>query len=158
MKVVEWIGYDEMERRKLPGSIGGTGGWVHGQTWPEYLDAMCLSNDDPHLPYYKALREAVVKDSIRVGGDEHQQSMTPVFDDGTVGAFSYRAWGRLLAAIWNTEENTNKYSYMDFYMSCLVDTVRLVDRNQPEDQDNGKEEDNDEEAGSDQGVDAGQAG
>ena len=66
--------------------------------------------------------------------------MTPVFDDGTVGSFSFRAWGDLMAAIWNTEENTNKYSYMDFYMGCLVDTARLIDRNKSEVDKDAKEE------------------
>lgn len=128
MKIIEWISYEEMERRELKSSIGGMGGWVHGQQWPEYL-AGVLPDDKVHLgiegPRYEALRAAIVEGNIRCGGDEHQSHMVPVFDDNTVGSFSYRAWGDLMAAIWNTQENTNKYSYMDFYMSCLVGKQEL---------------------------------
>ena len=115
MKVVDWISYEASEG--MPESIGSMGGWVHGQGWEEYMDRM--SSEDKY-PYYEALRDIIVKDSIRCGGDEHQARMVPVFDDGTVGRFSYRAWGDLMAAIWNTEEKTRKYCYLDFYMSCLV--------------------------------------
>jgi hypothetical protein len=52
--------------------------------------------------------------------------MTPVFDDGTVGGFSFRAWGDLLAAVWNTAEGTTKYSYMSFYMSLTTDSLAPI--------------------------------
>ena len=70
---------------------------------------------EPKLaPYYEALRR---------GGDWHQDAKdgVPVFDDGAVGRFTWRAWGHLLAAIWSAEDRCT-YTYMDFYMdSCVTD-------------------------------------
>lgn len=61
------------------------------------------------------LREQIIKLQIRSGGDWHQAEGTPLFEDGTIGSFSYRAWGDLLAATWSEEDQVG-YSYMDFYM------------------------------------------
>ena len=60
---------------------------------------------------------------VRRGGDWHQDAKdgVPVFDDGAVGRFTWRAWGHLLAAIWSAEDRCT-YTYMDFYMdSCVTD-------------------------------------
>ena len=51
MKVERWTTCDEVDERSMPESIGGMGGWVHGHTWYEYLDAVCLGKDDPKLKY-----------------------------------------------------------------------------------------------------------
>ena len=96
----------------FPESCGGMGGWVSSSIgWAEYLEAM-PAQQHAHL---EALRRWVLAEGIRRGGDWHQAGGVPVFSDGTVGAFSMRGWGDLLAAIWNTEEAPS-YSYMDFYM------------------------------------------
>jgi hypothetical protein len=109
--VVDWISYEESESKHE--SIGGMGGWVDGQGWPEFIADIA----DTHRPYYEALRSAIVANRVKCGGDAHQDSMVPVFSDGTVGSFSYRGWGDLLAAIWNTEDGGSR-SYMSFYMNC----------------------------------------
>lgn len=114
MKVTKWLTFDESEN--LTESCGGMGGWVNGHKWEDYIEKY----QEEETPYLEALRSKVLEDKLRIGGDEHQESFNPLFEDGTIGAFSFRGWGDLLAAIYNTEEDTNQYSYMDFYMSCLI--------------------------------------
>ena len=116
MEVVKWMSYEDA--KELEESIGGLGGFFqHGMRWKDYLAIW----DDETIPYAEALKEVVVGESIKEGGDWHQWSDegVPVFEDGTVAVFSYRAWGDLLAAIWSEEEDKD-YSYMDFYMSSLI--------------------------------------
>jgi hypothetical protein len=94
------------------------GGWADGNTWAEYLAEV-----GPEVaPYAEAFRVAVLARGLREGGDWHQEADdgAPVFSDGTIATFSYRAWGDVLACIYTTEDGT-PYSYMDFYMSSLVD-------------------------------------
>ena len=64
--------------------------------------------------YAEAIRRAVLKDKLRWTGREHQQFGTPRFSDGTVGSFTFRAWGDIMAAIWSEEEDKD-YNYMNFY-------------------------------------------
>ena len=107
--VVEWRAYDEDAKRE----IGGLGGWFNdGHRWSDFAESV----PPEHMPYYEAVRRAVVEGEIREGGDWHQDRGCPVFDDGTVLQCSYRAWGDLMAAIWSTEEDRD-YSYIYFYMS-----------------------------------------
>ena len=110
MKVVNWISLEQAKGHDE--SIGGLGGWVDGETWRVYLD--CIK--DEHKEYYEALREAIVARKLRYTGYEHQNATdgVPLFSDNTIGSFSFRAWGDLMAAIYNTEEDAN-YSYIDFY-------------------------------------------
>lgn len=116
VRVVRWTG-DAGGATEAEASCGGMGGWVDGRGWPEYL-----ANQAPaERRYLKALRRAILAEGLRVGGDDHQEQWTPVFSDNTVGSFSYRAWGDLNAAIYNTHERTTRYGYMDFYMGCLID-------------------------------------
>ncbi len=93
-------------------SVGGMGGFVNGHSFDEYEEEF---PEGCHV-YLRAIRDAVVKGRMRHGGDWHQNGGAPIFSDGTVGSFTFRAWGDLLAAIWNTEENAAKYGYMDFYL------------------------------------------
>ena len=59
--------------------------------------------------------------ALKQGGDWHQNDPkgVPVFNDGTVAMFSFRAWGDLMAALWAEHEDCD-YSYMDFYMDCCI--------------------------------------
>lgn len=109
IKVVDWIGYDDANEYEE--SIGGMGGWVKGHKWPDYIDAI----KDEFKPYYEAVRESVIEHDIRRGGFWHQQGGdgVPLFSDNTVACFSMRAWGDLMAAIWNTEEDVD-FSYIHF--------------------------------------------
>lgn len=110
-RVEKWIGYDEA--KSLPESTGGLGGWFgfrdQGQRWSDYIDTVV----DP--TYLEALRTEIIARNLREGGFWHQQDAhgVPVFEDGTVGLFSMRAWGDLLAAIWSTEDD-HDYCYVDF--------------------------------------------
>lgn len=109
--VIDWIDYDDAENKKC--SVGGMGGWVKGDDWNEYLRLM---EPEKH-PYLNALYNSIVEKGLKYNGADHQQESdgVPLFSDGTVGMFSYRSWGDLMAAIWNTEEKTSEYQYMDFY-------------------------------------------
>lgn len=115
LRVVDWLSLDEITE-EMKESCGGLGGWVSGHKWDEYIKQM-PSEEHQHL---EALRAAILEEKLRVGGDEHQHNYTPLFSDGTIGSFSFRGWGDLCAAIYNTHEDTDKYEYMSFYMGCLI--------------------------------------
>lgn len=104
LTVVDWISYDEAEKRET--SIGGLGGsFQFGDRWEDLYD-------EPD-EYADALRAAIIRDNIRHGGDWHQDCGCPVFSDGTVGSFSMRAWGDFLAAVWSSHDDVH-YGYTDF--------------------------------------------
>lgn len=108
---VTWIEYDKEEL--FDRCIRTTGGWVDGHKWDEYISSW----PDEAKPYLEAIRADVLAKGLRLTGEQHQYSDCgmPKFPDNTVAAFSFRAWGDLMAAIWNTEEGVSKYSYIDFY-------------------------------------------
>ncbi len=111
--VIKWIPYTEIDSYQENG-LGGMGGWFSdGMRWDDYVDGVGA----PLIFYAESLRHRIIKDKIRHGGDWHQSSDqgVPLFADGTIATFSYRAWGDILAAIWSTEDQKD-YSYMDFYM------------------------------------------
>lgn len=111
-KVVKWISFEDAEEREE--AIGGLGGFFsNGMRWKDYIEIW----NDERVFYAEAIRKDVLKNNIKLTGQEHQESNNgvPVFDDGKVGTFSYRAWGDLMAAIWSEEEDKD-YHYMDFYM------------------------------------------
>jgi len=111
--VKKWIARSNAD--SYPESCGGWGGWfARGDRWATYIDEA----EESKRPYLEALRADILKLEIQEGGDWHQRSEqgTPLFSDGTVGKFSFRAWGDLLAAIWSEHEQKD-YQYMDFYMS-----------------------------------------
>ena len=121
--LVDWISDDDTGQREV--AIGGWGGGFgynneEGEKrekvrhrWNDYLEDMAPEC----IPYAEALREACVKHNIRITGYQHQNDAdgVPVFSDGKIGSFSFRAWGDLMAAIWSEAENKD-YNYMDFYM------------------------------------------
>ena len=110
MDVTEWISMDEAEDK--PESVGGLGGWFsEGMRWRDYFEDLRVESK----PYIEAIRKEVILKGIRATGEEHQRAYVPVFSDGTVGRFSWRAWGDLMAAIWSEQDNRD-YSYMSFYM------------------------------------------
>lgn len=121
MKVVRWICY--ADTAGMTSSIGGLGGWVDpGVTWPAFLEAL----EPERRPYYEALRAEIVARKLWHSGDWHQDDHAdgvPVFEDETIATLSFRAWGDLMAAIWNTEIPEAPYSYMSFYVdSCMADS------------------------------------
>jgi len=112
MKVVEWISGKQAE--KYPEApCTDLGGWFGrdkpGERWSDYIEDW---GPKAQL-YHEAIREAVLASEIRGGGFWHQDQGVPLFDDGTVASFSFRAWGDLMAAIWSTAEDRD-YSYIDF--------------------------------------------
>ena len=123
MRVIDWISSDVAE--ELTESFGGMGGWFGSgrnengahiwnapHRWVDYLEKW---KSEVH-PYAEALRRSIVEHRIWESGDWHQNADVgvPLFEDGTVAQFSFRAWGDLLAAVW-TEQLGRQYCYMDFY-------------------------------------------
>lgn len=111
MTVIEWIAYDDTE--KYQSSIGGLGGFFQdGMRWNDFIERFT----EEAQVYFEAVRTDVIAKGIRLTGQQHQyaDNSVPVFEDNTVGTFSYRAWGDLLAAIWSEYEDKD-YCYMDFY-------------------------------------------
>jgi hypothetical protein len=122
IKVVKWISSDEAANKKV--SIGGMGGWfnsgqIHGpehggvnDTWEDYVNNWRKKVK----PYARGLFDNIVAGKIRMTGEQNQDVDTvPLFEDGTIGEFTWRAWGDLMAAVWSKVDGKN-YSYMDFYM------------------------------------------
>lgn len=112
LRVVDWLSW-EAAQDCPENSLGGLGGWFSdGDRWDTYLGQLAPES----IPYAEALRSSLIQDGIRAGGDWHQEEGTPLFSDGTVSTFTYRAWGDFCAAVWSTHDNKD-YSYMDFYMT-----------------------------------------
>lgn len=110
---MKFITYSEAENKEELG-IGGMGGWFEaGMRWADYLEAW---RPKAH-PILERLRKEIIKNDIRCTGDQHQNGYpsVPLFANGKVATYSFRAWGDLMAAIWSTEDNKD-YSYMSFYM------------------------------------------
>lgn len=114
VRVVRWVSFEEAS--KLKESVGGLGGVRACMTWRQYL-GMWLPRVHPYL---EAIRTKVLQRKIKRGGNWHQDRGCPVFSDGTCASFSMRAWGDLMAAIWNTAEKrgrARRYMYTDFAWS-----------------------------------------
>lgn len=112
MKVIGWIDYGEAETW-MEESIGGLGGFFKdGMRWKDYADGFTEKGQE----YAEALRTAIVERGLKYNGSQHQNDPegVPVFSDGTIATFSFRAWGDLMAAVWSEHEDTD-YCYMDFY-------------------------------------------
>lgn len=110
VEVEKWVTYDDEAHKDLR-DIGIMGGFFQdGMRWNDYLE------NCPVPEYAEAIRRSVLASGDRFCGDEHQNgdNRTPLFSDGAIGTFSYRAWGDLMAAIWSTHDERD-YNYMDFY-------------------------------------------
>ena len=114
MKLNKWISYKEADQHEP--SIGGWGGWFNaeerGMRWKDFIEEI----DEDEREYYEAIRSSAIEKKLRFTGYDHQwnEHGIPLFDDGTVGRFTFRAWGDSMAAIWSEEEDKD-YTYMDFY-------------------------------------------
>ena len=109
VKFARWI------HRDLDGeynTIGWFGGGIRPtDKWKDYIEQF----DEGVVPYLEEVRRVVVKDGVRATVEEHQYSgFTPLFTDNTCLELTFRAWGDLMAAIWNEEGEA--HSFMDFYM------------------------------------------
>ena len=112
MHLLGWIDYSEVEDG-FEESIGGDGGSFYtGMQWRDYIELY----DRAGALYAEALRAGILARKLRYTGREHQtaQKGVPVFSDGTIATFSFRAWGEFMAAVWGEEEGAY-YGFMDFY-------------------------------------------
>jgi hypothetical protein len=101
--------------------VGGWGGFFQrGDDWSAYI----ANIDKQFAPHHE---RAIIAKGLRRGGDWHQNSQdgVPVFDDGAIGSFSFRAWGDLMAATW-TGEDGRGYGYMDFYMDACLERAGIA--------------------------------
>jgi len=85
---------------------------VSGEGWDKYITRF----DEAPRTHLEVLRAAIVAGKLRHTGEEYRESpkLAPIFSDGTTILFTERAWGDLMAAIWNTEEKVDKYAFEDF--------------------------------------------
>jgi len=65
--------------------------------------------------HYLYFKNYLIINKVKICGDEHQSGFIPLFDDGVILLYSYRAWGALMAEIWGEIDGVN-YDYMDFYI------------------------------------------
>ena len=107
---VSWI--DFSESLAVPAVLESIGGWVSGEDWDRYITRF----DEAPRRHLETLRAAIVSGKLRHSGEEYRSDpkRAPIFSDGTTILFTERAWGDLMAAIWNTEEKTDKYGFHDF--------------------------------------------
>ncbi len=65
---------------------------------------MSDTKDSEAIRVMEALREDVIARGIKMSGPETQSRAdgVPVFEDGRVALFTFRAWGDFVAAVWNT--------------------------------------------------------
>ena len=122
-RVIGWVSTHSIEGRDLP-DVGGWGGDIEkGDRWKDYIALVAAD----FVAYHEGLRREILARSLRRGGDWHQYSLAgvPVFNDGAIGTFSFRAWGDLMAAIW-ADVDGRDYSYMDFYMDSCVEDLGIA--------------------------------
>jgi len=114
-----WVSYDEAETMNESGAvdIGGVGGIAkRSNVWPDYLQWWAPEARKHH----NALRICIRRRGLMRGGFWHQDGGegVPVFTDGAVGTFSCRAWGDLMACVWNQEDaeamRLPRWTYCDF--------------------------------------------
>lgn len=118
LRIVAWKSYEDATENDPP-NVGDLGGYVEGTGWPEYIDTW----SDEAKPYYEITREHILANQIFRSGDWHQAEGVPVFSDGTIAAMSMRAWGDMMASIYNTRFGKS-YSYLDFaWESWMRDTA-----------------------------------
>ena len=103
-------------------------GWTTG--YDNFPDAQTFigSAEKWHFNFLaeKAIKEDIMKNKWLFCGDWHQNGkcgMPVISVDSCIGQYmmAWRAWGALMADCWNNIEQTLKYDYMDFYMTCLSD-------------------------------------
>lgn len=112
MKILKWISYEEAKSKQV--SVGGLGGWFgKGDTWETYLATWGIET----ASYIVAIKDSVLRARGIVYGNEHQddEQGVPLFEDDTVGSFTFRAWSDLMAAIATINDGP-VHVYMDFYM------------------------------------------
>lgn len=117
LPTVTWQSYDSTV--DLPGfNLSDFGnGHENAPNWPAHV-AEYPAQWHLHL---ETIRQAIISNKVWAGGDWHQDSAhgVPVLSDGHFMSCSWRDWGGLLAAIWNSELGEH-FTYMDFYMDARL--------------------------------------
>ena len=114
IKVIKFITFEEALKYEENG-LGGFGGiFARGMRWKDYKE---IFNEQGRVDV-ETLRKAIIENDIKCTGEQHQRSdykSVPLWSNGKVDTYTYRAWGDLMAAVWSEEEDKD-YSYFDFYM------------------------------------------
>lgn len=81
-------------------------------------------NSDELQEVINLIKEEIAKNGYVFSGVKHQCASTgvPVFSNGTCFRASMRAWGGIMAEIYQ-KPNGGSFSYMDFYMSVPGEDV-----------------------------------
>ncbi|GEM_PF-5661738 len=111
---VTWQSYDSITPEHEGYNLSSFGGFEEADTsWPDYL---ALYPAEWHL-HLEAIRHSIIAKQIWAGGDWHQDSPhgVPVLSDGHFIICTWRGWGELLAAVWNSELG-QQFTYLDFYI------------------------------------------
>jgi len=115
MLTVSWHPYDSITPQHVGYNLSDFDSSEEGAAdWPAYV-RQYPAEWHPHL---EAVRQSIIKQGIWAGGDWHQESPhgMPVVSSGHYWSSTWRDWGELLAAVWNTELS-EKFTSMDFYIS-----------------------------------------
>lgn len=107
--VDHWLSFDEAKALNLPAAVHSMGGIDASLTRAQYLADFYPAAH----PYIEAIWRALDDVGV-ISGAAHQEIRTPVFSDGTTGAFSMRAWGDLVAAWWNDRHPDALTNYCEF--------------------------------------------
>lgn len=114
IKIEKWITPEEVKGKEDNG-LGGLGGFFHaGMRWKDYKNRF----QKKVYSMLEELRKSIIKNNIRCTGQQMQEdglSVVPLWSNGKVDTYTWRAWGDLMAAVWS-EKDKKDYSYMDFYM------------------------------------------
>jgi hypothetical protein len=112
ISVVDWISPEESTDKEC--TFGTLGGWFgENDTWQSYLEAL----EPEYRQYAIAVKDSVIERNHFITGEQHQynDNGVPLFSDGTIGSFSFRGWGDLMAAIANCADG-KPHQYMEYYM------------------------------------------
>jgi hypothetical protein len=82
-------------------------------SWREYGLYDECEHDDAHI---QAIINEIVKHKYCFSGVDHQNHEfgVPEFNDDTVGKFTQKEWGSLMAAAWNKIDPSTDYDMFDF--------------------------------------------
>lgn len=69
--------------------------------------------------YEDAIIKELVDNKYIICGDTHQYMCIPVFEDNEYIMLSMRKWGEVMAKAMNLIEDSDKYTYIDFYLVSL---------------------------------------
>lgn len=124
--IVDWISFAETEG-KPEAECSSCGGISAELTRADYIDGM----RDEARAYVEAIWQHFDEHGA-FGGFTHQESRCPVFDDGMVATYSYRGWGDVVAAWWNSRHPEAPTDYAWFAWEEAIDEAATLAKLTPD--------------------------